>query len=82
MQMDGQAVFKFAVKRVPEAVKEVLEKNNIFLTYVLLGSMGIGRNDYFFLFKFICLEQRDFNMIGSIISKIIKMSTTQKESQG
>ena len=26
MQMDGQAVFKFAVKRVPEAVKEVLEK--------------------------------------------------------
>ena len=29
MQMDGQAVFKFAVKRVPEAVKEVLEKNNL-----------------------------------------------------
>ena len=29
MQMDGQAVFKFAVKRVPEAVKEVLEKNNM-----------------------------------------------------
>ena len=29
MQMDGQAVFKIAVKRVPEAVKEVLEKNNM-----------------------------------------------------
>lgn len=29
MQMDGQAVFKFAVKRVPEAVKEVLKKNNM-----------------------------------------------------
>lgn len=29
MQMDGQAVFKFAVKRVPESVKEVLEKNNM-----------------------------------------------------
>ena len=29
MQMDGQAVIKFAVKRVPEAVKEVLEKNNM-----------------------------------------------------
>ena len=29
MQMDGQAVFKFAVKRVPEAVKEVLENNNM-----------------------------------------------------
>ena len=29
MQMDGQAVFKFAGKRVPEAVKEVLEKNNM-----------------------------------------------------
>lgn len=29
MQMDGQAVFKFAVKKVPEVVKEVLERNNI-----------------------------------------------------
>lgn len=29
MQMDGQAVFKFAVKKVPEAVNEVLEKNHI-----------------------------------------------------
>lgn len=29
MQMDGQAVFKFAVKKVPEAVREVLEKNNM-----------------------------------------------------
>lgn len=28
MQMDGQAVFKFAVKKVPEIVKEVLERNN------------------------------------------------------
>lgn len=29
MQMDGQAVFKFAVKKVPEVVKEVLERNRI-----------------------------------------------------
>ncbi len=29
MQMDGQAVFKFAVKKVPEVVNEVLEKNHI-----------------------------------------------------
>ena len=29
MQMDGQAVFKFAVKRVPEVIREVLEKNEI-----------------------------------------------------
>ncbi len=29
MQMDGQAVFKFAVKRVPEVVKEVLEVNGV-----------------------------------------------------
>lgn len=29
MQMDGQAVFKFAVKRVPEVVNEVLEKNQV-----------------------------------------------------
>lgn len=29
MQMDGQAVFKFAVKKVPEVVTEVLEKNQI-----------------------------------------------------
>lgn len=29
MKMDGQAVFKFAVKRVPEVVKEVLEKAEI-----------------------------------------------------
>lgn len=29
MQMDGQAVFKFAVKKVPEAIREVLEKNDI-----------------------------------------------------
>lgn len=29
MQMDGQAVFKFAVKRVPEAVREALERNQI-----------------------------------------------------
>lgn len=29
MQMDGQAVFIFAVKKVPEAILEVLDKNNI-----------------------------------------------------
>ncbi len=29
MQMDGQAVFKFAVKNVPEVVGEVLELNNV-----------------------------------------------------
>ncbi|MCI8560529.1 MAG: ketoacyl-ACP synthase III [Dorea sp.] len=29
IQMDGQAVFKFAVKKVPEAVSEVLEKNHV-----------------------------------------------------
>lgn len=29
MQMDGQGVFKFAVKRVPEVVKETLEKNDL-----------------------------------------------------
>lgn len=29
IQMDGQAVFKFAVKKVPEAVGEVLEKNHV-----------------------------------------------------
>ena len=29
MQMDGQAVFKFAVKKVPEVIREVLEKNGI-----------------------------------------------------
>ena len=34
-------------------------KNNIF-SYVLLGSMGIGRNDYFFLFKFILSRTKRF----------------------
>lgn len=29
MKMDGQAVFKFAVKKVPEVIDEVLEKNEI-----------------------------------------------------
>ena len=29
MQMDGQAVFKFAVKKVPEVVNEVLSKNQV-----------------------------------------------------
>lgn len=29
MQMDGQAVFKFAVRRVPEVIREVLEKNQM-----------------------------------------------------
>ncbi len=29
MQMDGQAVFKFAVKKVPEAIDEVLKKNQV-----------------------------------------------------
>lgn len=29
MQMDGQAVFKFAVKKVPEAIHEVLEANAV-----------------------------------------------------
>lgn len=29
IQMDGQAVFKFAVKRVPEAIREVLEYNSL-----------------------------------------------------
>ena len=27
--MDGQAVFKFAVKRVPEVIREVLERNGL-----------------------------------------------------
>ncbi len=29
IQMDGQAVFKFAVRRVPEVIREVLEKNRL-----------------------------------------------------
>lgn len=29
MQMDGQAVFKFAVRQVPAVIKEVLEKNKL-----------------------------------------------------
>lgn len=29
MQMDGQAVFKFAVKKVPEVITEVLEANDV-----------------------------------------------------
>ena len=29
MQMDGQAVFKFAVRSVPQAVEEVLEANQV-----------------------------------------------------
>lgn len=29
MKMDGKAVFQFAVKRVPEVVREVLEKNQV-----------------------------------------------------
>lgn len=29
LQMDGQAVFKFAVRRVPEVIREVLEKNQM-----------------------------------------------------
>ena len=28
MQMDGREVFMFAVKSVPQAIKEVLEKND------------------------------------------------------
>ena len=31
MQMDGQAVFKFAVRQVPAVIKEVLEKNKLSL---------------------------------------------------
>lgn len=29
MKMDGQAVFKFAVRKVPEVIKEVLERNRL-----------------------------------------------------
>ncbi|MEF9945592.1 MAG: beta-ketoacyl-ACP synthase III [Lachnospiraceae bacterium] len=29
MQMDGQAVFKFAVKKVPESIQELLDKNQV-----------------------------------------------------
>ena len=29
MQMDGRGVFKFAVKKVPEVIGEVLEKNGL-----------------------------------------------------
>ena len=29
MQMDGQGVFRFAIKQVPEVIQEVLEKNGI-----------------------------------------------------
>ncbi len=39
MQMDGQSVFKFAVKKVPEVIEELLEKAGI----------GIEEIDYFIL---------------------------------
>lgn len=39
MQMDGQAVFKFAVKQVPQCVRELLEKNEL----------SIEEIDYFIL---------------------------------
>ena len=29
LQMDGQAVFKFAVRKVPEVIQELLEKNHL-----------------------------------------------------
>ena len=29
MQMDGQAVFKFAVRQVPGVIREVLDKNGL-----------------------------------------------------
>lgn len=29
MQMDGQGVFRFAIKQVPEVIQEVLEKNEV-----------------------------------------------------
>ena len=29
MQMDGQAVFKFAVKKVPEVIREALKRNKM-----------------------------------------------------
>ncbi len=38
MQMDGREVFMFAVKSVPQAIKEVLEKND-----------GTGRNQFLYL---------------------------------
>lgn len=34
MQMDGHAVFKFAIKRVPEVIEEVLSKNGVKQTEV------------------------------------------------
>ena len=51
-------------------------KNNIFLLTFFWAVWALVEMIIFFFLNFFCLEQRDFNMIGSIISKIIMLIGT------
>jgi 3-oxoacyl-(acyl-carrier-protein) synthase III len=67
MQMEGQAVFKFAVKKVPEVIQEVLDKNQV----------NIEEIDWF------VLHQANKRIIDSIAKRlqvpIAKMPTNVEE---
>ncbi|PXV85396.1 3-oxoacyl-[acyl-carrier-protein] synthase III [Lachnotalea glycerini] len=52
--MDGQEVFKFAVKKVPECIEELLEKTNT------------DRNEV----KFFCLHQANRRIISSVAKRL------------
>ena len=51
-------------------------KNNIFLITFFWAVWALVEMIIFFFLNLFCLEQRDFNMIGSIISKIIMLIGT------
>lgn len=51
-------------------------KNNIFLLTFFWAVWALVEMIIFFFLNLFCLEQRDFNMIGSIISKIIMLIGT------
>lgn len=54
MKMDGREVFNFAVKKVPEVIKEVLEKNNVALEEI----------DYFIL------HQANKRIVASVAKRL------------
>ena len=54
MTMDGQAVFKFAVKKVPEIIRELLEENNTSLEEV----------------RYFVLHQANYRIIESVAKRL------------
>jgi 3-oxoacyl-[acyl-carrier-protein] synthase III len=87
MQMDGSAIFSFALKRVPQLIAETLEQNNLtpdgidfyflhqansFLLETLRKKMKIPMDKFF----------NDITEVGNTVSSSIPIALKQSEERG